>query len=88
MPFNFNEYAKEGYYMKNIYVNCMEKDQLICPDSHELEMTFKLLLDKEFKLILDTMNVLHRSTDMTEWQETIPKNTMYCGSCKFKAYSN
>ena len=53
----------------------------------ELEMTFKLLLDKEFKLELDTMNVLHKSSDMTEWQEIIPKNTDYCGSCKFKAYS-
>ena len=53
----------------------------------ELEMTFKLLLDKDFKLELDTMNVLHKSSDMTEWQEIIPKNTDYCGSCKFKAYS-
>ena len=54
----------------------------------ELEMTFKLLLDKEFKLRLDTMNVLHRSTDMTEWQEIIPKNTDYCGGCRFKAHSH
>ena len=53
----------------------------------ELEMTFKLLLDKEFKLKLDTMNVLHKSTDMTMWQETIPKNTMYCYGCEFGGYS-
>ena len=54
----------------------------------ELEMTFKLLLDKEFKYKLDTMNVLHKSSDLTEWQETIPKNTMYCGDCEFRAYSH
>ena len=54
----------------------------------ELEMTFKLLLGKKFKYKLDTMNVLHKSSDLTVWQETIPKNTMYCGDCEFRAYSH
>ena len=53
----------------------------------ELEMTFKLLFDKEFKENLDTMNVCNKYSKNTFWQRTIPKNTMYCDGCKFGAYS-
>ena len=53
--------------------------------SFALEHKFKIY---KFKLELDTMNVLHKSSDMTEWQEIIPKNTDYCGGCEFRAYSH
>ena len=89
--YKLREFLRElSYKRANFFFAIYDKIPLLEWILHslcELEMTFKLLLDKDFKLKLDTMNILHRSSDMTCWQETIPKNTDYCGSCKFKAYS-
>jgi hypothetical protein len=38
--FVFNEYAKEGYIMKNIYKNCDTPDELLCPRKHDVQARF------------------------------------------------
>ena len=54
----------------------------------ELEMSFKLLLDSEFKRRLDTCGTINKYTGTCDWQDTIPKNTDYCGCCDYKDWSN
>lgn len=37
--FVFNYYKSEGYTLKSIYNGCSNKDDLICPDGHNIKMT-------------------------------------------------
>ena len=36
----FNYYKNEGYFLKNIYKNIFYKNKLICPNGHNIEITF------------------------------------------------
>lgn len=36
----YNIYKKENYIMNSIYVNCMNKDTLTCPEGHKIEIRF------------------------------------------------
>lgn len=36
----YEYYKNEGYLLKSIYKGCKNKDELICPEGHEIEMTF------------------------------------------------
>jgi hypothetical protein len=54
----------------------------------ELEMSFRLMLDKEFKDRLDTCGVVNAKTEKCDWQETIPENSMYCEGCEYWDWSH
>ena len=82
LKYKLREFLRElSYKRANFFFAIYDKIPLLEWLLHslcELEMTFKLLFDKEFKEELDTMNVCNKYSKNTFWQRTIPKNTMYC----------
>lgn len=36
----YNYYKKHGYILKSIYKNCEIQDELLCPNNHDIKMTF------------------------------------------------
>ena len=53
----------------------------------ELEMSFSVMLCKGLKEDLDTCSVINKYSGKCDWQEKIPKDTMYCSGCEYGSVS-
>lgn len=53
----------------------------------DLEMGWKMVMDEQWRSDIEAMDITVKARGTCDWQENIPKDSLYCEGCPYKDHS-